>query len=140
MNVETLKLIFDWIGLTIVCVVLGWEVIVNYREWYSRYRQSEDLLRSVLTCAQYHQLMRNGYLDIPSLRDPGCIYRVPLVPGRVKVVKKGQQTASLCLRPLERVPDADQVVIHKLMIEADEENYLQTANTFTPMRIDGWDA
>jgi hypothetical protein len=30
------------------------------------------------------------------------------------------------------VPDDDIVVMHKLMIEADEETYLQTANTFTP--------
>jgi hypothetical protein len=45
------------------------------------------------------------------------------------VIEQGRQTASLCLQPLEKVPDADQVVMHKLMIEADEETYLQTANT-----------
>jgi hypothetical protein len=32
---------------------------------------------------------------------------------------------------LERVPDADIVAMHKLMIEADEETYLQTANQLT---------
>jgi precorrin-3B methylase len=43
------------------------------------------------------------------------------------------------LQTLEAVPDADIVVMHKLMIEADEETYLQTANTFTPRRSGDWD-
>jgi hypothetical protein len=34
----------------------------------------------------------------------------------------------LCLQPLECLPDADRVVLHKLMIEANEETYLQKAN------------
>ena len=72
--------------------------------------------------------MRNGYLDIPSSRYPGRIYRVPRTPGLVGVIEQGRRKASLCLQPLEAVPDADIVVMHKLMIEADEESYLQTAN------------
>jgi hypothetical protein len=36
------------------------------------------------------------------------------------------------------VPDADIVVMHKLMIEADEETYLQTANRLAPVCIDDW--
>jgi hypothetical protein len=34
----------------------------------------------------------------------------------------------LCLQPLVWVPDPDLVAIHKLMIQANEEVYLQTAN------------
>jgi hypothetical protein len=49
------------------------------------------------------------------------------------VIEQGRHEANLCLQPLDAVPDADIVVIHKLMIEADEETYRQTANTFTPM-------
>ena len=77
--------------------------------------------------------MRHGYLDIPSPRYPGCIYRVPQAQGLVGVIEQGRRKASLCLQPLEWVPDADIVVMHKLMIEADEETYLQTANKLAPI-------
>jgi hypothetical protein len=82
----------------------------------------------VLTRQQYRHLVRHGYLDIPSPRDPECIYRVPRSQGLVGVIKRVKRKASLCLQPVEWVPDADVVVMHKLMIEADEENYLQMAN------------
>jgi hypothetical protein len=36
----------------------------------------------------------------------------------------------LCVQPIEYLPDADVVVLHKLMIEADEENYLLRANKY----------
>jgi hypothetical protein len=36
----------------------------------------------------------------------------------------------LCLQPVECLPDADVVALHKLMIEANEENYLQKANKY----------
>jgi hypothetical protein len=75
------------------------------------------------------------YIDIRSPRDHERIYRVPRGPGLVRVIEKGRQTASLCLQPREKVPDADLVVMHKLMIEADEETYLQTANRFAPLCI-----
>ncbi len=136
MNVEVLKLILAGICLTAISSMLGWEVMVNYREWSRSSQRANELLRSALSSEQYSQLTQYGYLDITSPRDPGCIYRVPKVPGLVQVIEKGRQAASLCLQPLEQVPDADIVVIHKLMIEADEETYLQTANklTFTTQR------
>ena len=102
-------------------------------------RRANELLRSVLTREQYRHLMRRGYLDIPSPRDPGCIYRVPRSQGLVGVIEHGRRKASLCLQPLEWVPDADIVVMHKLMIEADEETYLQTANKLTPIWSGDWD-
>ena len=132
--VEILKLILDGIGLTIFCVVLGWEVIVNYPEWFNRDRRANELLRSVLSGEQYDQLTRNGYLDIPSPHDPRRIYRVPRAQGLVRVIEQGRLKESLCLLSVERVPDADMVVMHKLMIEADEETYLQTANKLSPIR------
>jgi hypothetical protein len=36
----------------------------------------------------------------------------------------------LCLQPVEYLPDADIVVLHKLMIEANEEAYLAKANKY----------
>ncbi len=110
-------------------LVLLWRLSLDsYLKWAEANRRANELLRSVLTREQYRQLTLNGYLDIPSPRDPGCIYRVPRAQGLVGVIEQGRRKASLCPQPLELVPDADLVVMHKLMIEADEETYLQTAN------------
>src|SRR6516164_9118803 len=121
MNVE--MLIYVLLGLFAACsFVLLWRLTFDsYLKWTEANRRANELLRSVLTSEQYRQLTRYGYLDIPSPRDPGCIYRVPRTQGMVGVIERGKRKASLCLQPLEMVPDADIVVIHKLMIEADEE-------------------
>ncbi|HEX6557270.1 MAG TPA: hypothetical protein VF026_31190 [Ktedonobacteraceae bacterium] len=95
-------------------------------------RRAKELLRAVLTADQYSQMMQRGHIDIASPSDPERIYRVPKGPGRVQVRDKGKVTMWLCLEPLERVPEADILVMHKLMIEADEETYLRKANRFTP--------
>ena len=113
-------------------------IVKNYFLWSGANRQASELLRAVLSQEQHHQLMRWGYVDIPSPRDPQRVYRVPQVAGLVEVIERGRQTANLCLEPLEPVPDADIVVMHKLMIEADEETYLKTANRFAPVCIDDW--
>jgi hypothetical protein len=130
MNVEMLL----YVGLGILVLYLVWMLKLafgSFLKWSEANRRANELLRSVLSSEQYDQLTRNGYLDIPSPRDAGCIYRVPRVQGLVKVIEQGRHKESLCLQTLEAVPDADQVVIHKLMIEANEEAYLQTANRFT---------
>jgi len=102
-------------------------------------RRADELLRSVLSSEQYGQLTRDGYLDIKSPHHAGCIYRIPRTQGLVKVIEQGRHKTSLCLQPQEVVPYADQVVIHKLMIEGDEETYLRTANTFAPVGIALWE-
>ena len=114
-------------------VLLVWLSYGSYLKWSDANRQATELLRSVLTRQQYRHLVQYGYLDIPSPRDPGCVYRVPRVQGLVGVIEQGRRKASLCLQPVEWVPDADMVVMHKLMIEADEETYLQTANKLIPI-------
>ena len=95
-------------------------------------RRAGELLRAVLTPDQYGHLMQRGHLDIASSSDPDRVYRVPKGPGRVQVREKGRLTMWLCLQPLERVPEADLLVMHKLMIEADEQTYLRKANRFSP--------
>jgi hypothetical protein len=45
---------------------------------------------------------------------------------------------NLCMQPLEALPKADIVVMHKLMIEADKKMYLQTANVMTPINRGTW--
>jgi hypothetical protein len=133
MNVVTLTYILVGIFLTGSLFLFGLFVVDSFLKWSGARRRAGDLLRTVLTREQYCQLIKRGYVDIPSPRDPQCIYRVPRDPGLVKVIEKGRRKASLCLQPLEWVPDADIVVIHKLMIEADEETYLQRANSIAPL-------
>ena len=128
MNVEVLVYALLVIFVVLSIVVLGQLALDSYLKWLEANRRANELLHSVLTSEQYRQLTRNGYLDIPSPRDPGCVYRVPRAQGLVGVIEQGRRKMSLCLQPLEWVPDADMVVMHKLMIEADEETYLQTAN------------
>ena len=142
MNVQMLTyflLGIIWIIIALCIGRLGWFVYVSYLKWSAANRRANELLRSVLTRQQYRHLLRYGYLDIPSPRDPGCVYRVPRSQGLVGVIEQGRRRASLCLQPVEWVPDADMVVMHKLMIEADEETYLQTANKLRPVWNGGWD-
>ncbi len=136
MNAEMLAYFLFGIIVIIAALSLGlfgWLVLGSYLKWSEANRRANELLRSVLTRQQYRHLMWRGYLDIPSPRDPACIYRVPRSQGLVGVIQQGRRKASLCLQPVEWVPDADIVVMHKLMIEADEETYLQTANKLAPI-------
>ena len=126
---------------TLLYVLTGTVVFVSLLLiiWFgsSADRRARQLLRAVLTHEQYHQLIRSGYIDIPSPSDPLRVYRVPQTPGHVHVIQNHRLTAGLCLQPLDRLPDADYVVIHKLMIEADEETYLQKANRIEPIMLPG---
>jgi hypothetical protein len=139
MNVEVLVYVSLGIFVVLSIVVLGQLALGSYLKWSEANRRANELLRSVLTSEQYRQLARNGYLDVPSPRDPGCVYRVPQAQGLVMVIEQGKRKMSLCLQPLEWVPDADMVVMHKLMIEADEETYLQTANKLPRISTDECD-
>jgi hypothetical protein len=129
MNVEMLVTV--WVD-TILLLSLVVYLIVRARKQLGENRRARELLRVVLSPEEYRQLIRQGYIDIASHSDPERVYRVPKSPGRVQVREKGRLTTWLCLQPYESIPDADHVVIHKLMIEADEETYLQKANHFIP--------
>jgi hypothetical protein len=90
------------------------------------------LLRDLLTEDERRQLERDGYLGVPSPSRPGRTYRVPRRRGQVRVYEGGALVLALCVEPAERLPDGDMVLLHKLMIEGDEEEYLRVANHFTP--------
>lgn len=133
MNLATLMIV---LGEVILLLLLGAFMVGSSCKRPGAKRRASELLRAVLTAEQYSQLIQQGHIDIPSPSDPERIYRVPKYPGRVQVREKGRVTMWLCLQPFERVPDADVVVIHKLMIEADEEAYLQKANQIIPFSSD----
>jgi len=117
------------IALAIMPII--WLVLLPYVKGWSRAeRQATTLLHDMLTPEQLHQLIWRGYLEIPSPTEPRRTYRVPKNKGYVQVIENGHATMRLCLQPAEYLPDADVIVIHKLMIEADEEAYLQKANKY----------
>jgi len=126
MMVETLVYVLLGIGVCVSLLLLWW--------FHSRAnRRACQLLRAVLTQEQYRHLFRWGYIDISSPSNPQRFYRVPKAPGVVHLIENGRLQANLCLQPLDLVPNADFVVIHKLMIEADEQTYLQKANRIVPI-------
>ncbi|HEV2238100.1 MAG TPA: hypothetical protein VGR57_15675 [Ktedonobacterales bacterium] len=90
------------------------------------------MLREMLTDGQYEQLTRDGFLEVPSPSVAQRLYRIPWSAGRVCMVDDGQEVAELCLQSTEPLPDSDLVVLHKLMIEGNEREYLAKANHFAP--------
>lgn len=93
-------------------------------------RKAEELLQSHLSPEEYHQLITQGYLRVQSPSVPNRTYLVPRYRGLVRVYEQGRAVKRLCVGPVESVPDADVVLMHKLMIEGNEEEYLKTANVF----------
>jgi hypothetical protein len=91
---------------------------------------AETLLRAMLSRDEYSQLCARAYLEVRSPAFANRVYRVPRGPGQVQVVEGGRVTERLCVQPLEALPEADVILMHKLLIEADEATYLQTANHF----------
>lgn len=92
--------------------------------------RAERLLRSLLDEHEYRQLMKRGYLDVASPSDAHRFYRIPLFIGRVRVYERGRAVLDLCVQPVEPLPSADVVAMHKLMIQGNEQEYLACANHF----------
>jgi hypothetical protein len=122
--------IVGWGLTTLICALFTW-VIVHYI-WNTSQaeRRASHLMKELLTPQELRQLFWRGYVDIPSTLAPHRVYRVPRGDGYVQVRENGHTIMGLCLQPIERLPRADVVILHKLMIEAQEEFYLQTANKF----------
>ena len=84
----------------------------------------------LLTEDEYLQLSRRGYLEVPSPSLPGRTYRVPRRLGQIGVYERGVRVEALCIRSVDPIPDGDAVLLHKLMIEGNEQEYLRIANHF----------
>jgi hypothetical protein len=105
----------------------------NWRAGPDADKRGEELLREVLAEGEFQLLQERGYLDVPSPHTEGRIYRIPLDDGLVHVYEGGELTHRLCLQPVEYLPRYDVIVMHKLMINADEHEYLERANAFPPL-------
>jgi hypothetical protein len=120
-----------WIVVILAISPLIWLIVQPYCKGWSRAeRRATDLLRDMLTSEQFHQLVWRGYLEVPSPTEPRRVYRVPRTRGYIQVIENGRAVMRLCVQPVESLPDADVIVLHKLMIEANEEGYLQKANKY----------
>ncbi len=121
------------LGLLLVLWSMGllWR---RFRAWRAAEEQAEEraegLLRELLSKEEYCQLGQLGYLEVRSRARPGRRYRVPRYCGLVQVLEDAAPVTLLCVRSTEPVPAADGVLMHKLMIEGNEEDYLRIANRF----------
>jgi hypothetical protein len=101
-------------------------------EQFRATRRARALLRTVLTEREYRCLARWGYLEVASPTNHQRVYRIPGAGGLVRVYDQGTAVMDLCLQPAEPLPEGDVVVLHKLMIEGNEQEYLARANHFAP--------
>ncbi|MGZ3674721.1 MAG: hypothetical protein ACXVCO_10470 [Ktedonobacterales bacterium] len=95
--------------------------------------RAEELLRAMLDEQEYQQVRKRGYVDVVSPSNAERIYRIPRYLGRVCIYEGGQVVRELCIQPVEPIPSADVVAMHKLMIQGDEEHYLAQANQFSTL-------
>ena len=106
----------------------------RFRAWRAAEERAEEraeaLLRELLSAEEYRQLGQLGYLEVRSRAQPGRRYRIPRHWGLVQVLEDAVPIALLCVKSTEPVPAADGVLMHKLMIEGNEEDYLRIANRF----------
>ncbi len=99
--------------------------------------RGQELLRDFLEEREYGQLMERGYLEVASPEYEDRTYRIPFTDGLVQVYDHGQLSKRLCLQPAEYLPRSDVIILHKLMITGNEQEYLARANAFPPL-FHGW--
>jgi hypothetical protein len=92
--------------------------------------RASALLRQSLSDEEWQQMERTGYLSVLSPSVPGRVYRVPTHMDQVEVHESGRLRGRLCVQPATWLPASDVVLMHKLMIEGNEEEYLRTANYY----------
>ena len=123
----------------IACAIVSWWLYHREsalaRERIQAEHRAQRLIEEVLPFEQREQLRSLGFIELKSQLVRGRTYRVPRRRGQVQVYDDGRHAGSLCIQPLKWVPDGDVVLMHKLMIEASESEYLRTANFFKPYRV-----
>lgn len=114
--------------------------LLIWRLWSRRYilssrdfdveseERANALLREMLSEPEQQQLAQSGFITVPSCSVEGRYYRVPARPGWVDVYEADRLAMRVCVEPLEHLPTPDIVLMHKLMIEGNERDYLRQAN------------
>jgi hypothetical protein len=111
------------IALAIVCVRC---LIVR---WQANHR-ADLLLSQLLSADDLHCLHTRGYLEVQSRSRPDRLYHIPAEPGLVSVIDAGVLSLLLCAQPRLAIPAAEEVLVHKLMLEGAESEYWRLANQF----------
>ena len=93
--------------------------------------RAQALLREFLSEAERRHLAERGYLEVRSPMQPQRLYRIPKQPGTVVDYECGRPVMSLCVQPVSPLPSGDRILVHKLMIEGNEEHYLNVARRLT---------
>ncbi len=125
--------------LFLFCGALSWwlyrrELLLS-RQRRKAEERARRLLVRLLNVEEQEQLQRWAFLEIPSRTVLGRVYQIPMRRGQVQIYDHGRHTGGLCIEATRWVPDSDLILMHKLMIEANEEEYLRTANLFQPFKV-----
>lgn len=90
--------------------------------------RAEQLLRETLTEEEYQQLEELGHLIIQTAEHR---YKIRKDNAYVREIdEEGKEIAGFCIHPkwTHKIPVPDKVLLHKLMLECDEEEWLRIAN------------
>jgi hypothetical protein len=118
-------------GLLAFYVIWRWCMVISELrsgEGGAAEQRSRELLRGVLSPDELQELEATGALVVRSPSMPGRVYRIPSAGGSVVAQEANGSSLLLCVQPTARLPRADVVLMHKLMIEGNEEEYLRVAN------------
>lgn len=86
--------------------------------------RAEALLQGWLSPPQRAQYRARGWFDV--VTPAGSRYRVC----RRKVVRLDARRSAYCIEATSRVPEADQMLAKKLLLETDERSFLATAHRY----------
>lgn len=93
--------------------------------------RAADLLRDILTPAEWDEYRQQGFVTIPSQLRRNRTYVVRPFGVMVSVQERGQTCERLCLVAEDgQIPDADVVAAKVLLLKYDEAAFLKTANHF----------
>jgi hypothetical protein len=101
-------------------------------DWREAERKAETMLGELLPPEQLQHLNQRGYIEVPSPKHAGRMYRIPRYQGPIAVYESGVLANLLCVRSVDPIPNGDAVLMHKLMIEGSEDEYLKIANPIRP--------
>ena len=109
---------------------LLWRLLISPAQQFEAgsEERARSLLGEVLTEGERQQLAEEGFLTVGSPSTGGRTYRIPGRPGWVEMYESGLLMKKLCVLPHEGLPPGDIVLMHKLMIEGNEDEYLRLAN------------
>ncbi len=118
-------------SILIMIAFAVWSAMLLHREIRTQLiaeQRAKALLDELLTEAERGQLAKTGRLTVHSAEAPSREYLVPRWGGFVDVHEAGTLACRLCVQPTDWLPSADVVLMHKLLIEGDEQGYLRQAN------------